>query len=68
MAKRPGIFPMFFISGFECSTFVWQDKGRRNLVTETQHDRFALFSDPVELQDVIDAAKRLKMKGDKNWS
>src|SRR5215217_9053048 len=41
MAKRPGIFPTFFISGFECSTFMWKDKGRRNLVAETQHDRFA---------------------------
>jgi hypothetical protein len=26
------------------------------------------FSDPVELQDVIDAAKRLKKKPDANWS
>ena len=42
MAKRPGIFPTFFISGFECSTFMWKDQGRRNLVAETQHDRFAL--------------------------
>src|SRR5215218_2268247 len=41
MAKRPGIFPTFFISGFECSTFMWKDKGRRNLVAEIQHDRFA---------------------------
>jgi len=41
MAKRPGIFPTFFISGFECSTFLWKDKKRRNLVAETQHDRFA---------------------------
>jgi beta-glucosidase/6-phospho-beta-glucosidase/beta-galactosidase len=40
MANRPGIFPTFFISGFECSTFLWKDKKRRNLVTETQHDRF----------------------------
>jgi beta-glucosidase/6-phospho-beta-glucosidase/beta-galactosidase len=39
MAKRPGIFPTFFISGFECSTFLWKDKKRRNLVAETQHDR-----------------------------
>jgi beta-glucosidase/6-phospho-beta-glucosidase/beta-galactosidase len=37
MAKRPGIFPTFFLSGFECSTFVWKDKGRRDLVKETQH-------------------------------
>ena len=41
MARRPGIFPTFFISGFECSTFLWKDKKRRNLVAETQHDRFA---------------------------
>jgi beta-glucosidase/6-phospho-beta-glucosidase/beta-galactosidase len=41
MAKRPGIFPTFFISGFECSTFLWKDKKRRNLIAETQHDRFA---------------------------
>ena len=40
MANRPGIFPTFFISGFECSTFLWKDKNRRNLITETQHDRF----------------------------
>lgn len=37
MAKRPGIFPTFFISGFECSTFLWKDKKRRNLIEETQH-------------------------------
>jgi beta-glucosidase/6-phospho-beta-glucosidase/beta-galactosidase len=40
MANRPGIFPTFFISGFECSTFLWKDKKRRNLVAETQHDLF----------------------------
>jgi beta-glucosidase/6-phospho-beta-glucosidase/beta-galactosidase len=38
MAKRPGIFPTFFLSGFECSTFLWKDQGRRDLVAETQHD------------------------------
>src|SRR5688572_8126139 len=41
MAKRPGIFPTFFLSGFECSTFLWKDGNRRNLVAETQHDRHA---------------------------
>src|SRR5215211_5569415 len=41
MAKKPGIFPTFFLSGFECSTFLWKDHKRRNLVAETQHDRFA---------------------------
>ena len=48
MAKKPGIFPTFFISGFECSTFLWKDQKRRNLIEETQHDRFA-FKD-YELQ------------------
>lgn len=23
MARHPGIFPTFFLSGFECSTFLW---------------------------------------------
>lgn len=41
MAKKAGIFPTFFISGFECSTFLWKDKGRRNLIAETQHDKYA---------------------------
>ncbi len=36
-AKRPGIFPTFFLSGFECSTFEWKDRGRRDLAAETQH-------------------------------
>lgn len=39
MVKKAGIFPTFFISGFECSTFLWKDKGRRNLIAETQHDK-----------------------------
>ena len=37
MAKRPGIFPTFFLSGFECSTFLWKDRKRRDLVAETHH-------------------------------
>jgi beta-glucosidase/6-phospho-beta-glucosidase/beta-galactosidase len=37
VAERPGIFPTFFLSGFECSTFRWKDRGRRDLVAETQH-------------------------------
>ncbi len=40
MAQNPGIFPTFFLSGFECSTFCWKDQGRRDLVEETQHRRF----------------------------
>jgi beta-glucosidase/6-phospho-beta-glucosidase/beta-galactosidase len=37
MASAASIFPTFFLSGFEGSTFVWKDQGRRNLVTETRH-------------------------------
>ncbi|HEX8240926.1 MAG TPA: hypothetical protein VF574_14420 [Allosphingosinicella sp.] len=35
--SREGIFPTFFLSGFECSTFVWHEGGRRDLCEETQH-------------------------------
>jgi beta-glucosidase/6-phospho-beta-glucosidase/beta-galactosidase len=42
MAKHPGIFPTFFLSGFECSTFLWKDRQRRNLVAETRHDRHVM--------------------------
>ncbi len=41
MPRRAGIFPTFFISGFECSTFDWKDQGRRDLVAETQHNTHA---------------------------
>jgi beta-glucosidase/6-phospho-beta-glucosidase/beta-galactosidase len=37
MAQHPGIFPTFFLSGFECSTFVWKDRGRRDLSAEIGH-------------------------------
>ena len=37
MTDKPGIFPTFFLSGFECSTFVWKDVGRRDLCDETRH-------------------------------
>src|SRR5215203_4669359 len=36
-----GIFPTFFISGFECSTFEWGDVGRRDLGEETRHRQHA---------------------------
>ncbi len=42
MAKRAGIFPTFFLSGFECSTFLWKDGKRRDLVAETHHRENAL--------------------------
>src|SRR4051812_13520628 len=41
MARKPGIFPTFFLSGFECSTFLWRDGRRRDLVAETQHREHA---------------------------
>jgi beta-glucosidase/6-phospho-beta-glucosidase/beta-galactosidase len=37
MASRSGIFPTFFLSGFECSSFDWKDRGRRDLSSELQH-------------------------------
>jgi hypothetical protein len=40
----------------------WQKE--LNRVTELDEDP---YSDPVELQDVIDAARRLNMQPDKNW-
>jgi beta-glucosidase/6-phospho-beta-glucosidase/beta-galactosidase len=39
--SREGIFPTFFLSGFECSTFIWKDQGRRDLCEETQHKSHA---------------------------
>src|SRR5215213_3413860 len=42
MAHRPSIFPTFFISGFECSTFLWKENKRRNLIKETGHDRYTM--------------------------
>jgi beta-glucosidase/6-phospho-beta-glucosidase/beta-galactosidase len=41
MSEPQGIFPTFFLSGFECSTFLWRDKKRRNLIEETQHHTHA---------------------------
>jgi hypothetical protein len=51
----------------ECEPYImelrrWQKE--LNRVTVLDEDP---FSDPVELQDVIDAAKRLKKQPDKNW-
>jgi len=34
-----GIFPTFFMAGFECSTFVWKDGQRKDYVALTGHDR-----------------------------
>jgi hypothetical protein len=40
-ARHASVFPTFFISGFECSTFIWKDVGRRDLIAETQHREHA---------------------------
>ena len=37
MTVRPSLFPTFFLSGFECSTFFWKAAGRRDLSAELQH-------------------------------
>ncbi|WP_374473179.1 hypothetical protein [Phenylobacterium sp.] len=37
MPQHQSLFPTFFLSGFECSTFVWQDEGRRDCSAETRH-------------------------------
>jgi len=34
-----GIFPSFFMAGFECSTFIWKDRLRKDYVVLTGHDR-----------------------------
>jgi beta-glucosidase/6-phospho-beta-glucosidase/beta-galactosidase len=33
------IFPTFFMTGFECSTFVWKDRERKDYVAATGHDQ-----------------------------
>jgi beta-glucosidase/6-phospho-beta-glucosidase/beta-galactosidase len=42
MQAHTGIFPTFFLSGFECSTFRWKDGRRRDLVAETRHREQAM--------------------------
>jgi beta-glucosidase/6-phospho-beta-glucosidase/beta-galactosidase len=35
-----GLFPTFFMAGFECSTFLWKDGERKDYVALTGHDRY----------------------------
>ena len=38
MQTHDGIFPTFFLSGFECSTFLWgEEQRRRDLNSELKH-------------------------------
>src|SRR5919109_4840826 len=46
-----GIFPTFFMAGFECSTFVWKDGERKDYVALTGHDRH-LRDDYRRLEDL----------------
>jgi len=41
VSSYESIFPTFFLSGFECSTFRWKDGKRRDLVAETRHREHA---------------------------
>jgi beta-glucosidase/6-phospho-beta-glucosidase/beta-galactosidase len=41
MTVTNSIFPTFFLSGFECSSFEWKDRGRRDLSAELQHYQHA---------------------------
>lgn len=51
MTASQSIFPTFFLSGFECSSFLWKDRGRRDLIAETGHDRH-VFDDYAFLRSV----------------
>lgn len=37
--QKIGIFPTFFMAGFECSTFLWKDGQRKDYIRLTGHDR-----------------------------
>lgn len=50
-ASREAIFPTFFMGGFECSTFVWKDRQRKDYVAATGHDRH-LASDYAAAMDL----------------
>ncbi|MDQ3246713.1 MAG: b-glycosidase [Pseudomonadota bacterium] len=41
MTARDGIFPTFFLSGFECSSFDWKEEGRRDIAQELRHYQHA---------------------------
>ncbi len=48
--KKHGIFPTFFMAGFECSTFIWKDHQRKDYVKLTGHDRYL----EQDYEDVMD--------------
>jgi hypothetical protein len=70
-----GIFPTYFMAGFECSTFVWKDGKRKDYVALTGHDRH-LEADYKRLEElgigVVREAVRWPMvdrgRGQYDWS
>ena len=50
-----GLFPTFFMAGFECSTFRWKDGERKDYVSITGHDRH-LEADYAALTDQVASA------------
>ena len=42
-------FQLFFISGFECSTFLWKDNRRRNLVADYLFHQILIIDDSKPL-------------------
>jgi hypothetical protein len=52
----------------DCDPYIAElRRWQKELNRVTELDEYP-FSDPVELQDVVDAAKRLNKTPDKNWS
>jgi len=45
------IFPTFFMAGFECSSFIWKDRQRKDYTVITGHDRH-LRADYDSLMDL----------------
>ena len=52
------IFPTFFMAGFECSTFVWKDRERKDYVAATGHDQREVEA----LRPVLGSGKRIKVR------
>jgi beta-glucosidase/6-phospho-beta-glucosidase/beta-galactosidase len=49
--SEQAIFPTFFMAGFECSSFIWKDRQRKDYTVITGHDRH-LRADYDSLMDL----------------
>src|SRR5215210_4971391 len=62
------IFPTFFMTGFECSTFIWKDGERKDYVRITAHDKYL----EEDYQNALDLAIRWPLadlgNGRYDWS